>query len=319
MHLFALLLNPALISTIVLFLSAIWMLANPEDKTRPWLVFALVLNLSYGFLFNIFMKQANSLLPWKFDFVLFRMDQSLGLRAAVVAGPLQELRIPLWIVYQAMVPMMICWFLLTRYRNHRGSVILAYAAELACGPLMYAALPACGPIYAFGAQWLHPPAAIPATAIRLSGIPNAFPSLHAATALVLVFFSPGKFWRAVALLFFAATCLATLSTGEHYVIDLVPGFAFGAFAASVGFSKFRRAFAFLGLVCCWSFTIRLAHSFLIHNPIATRIGAILTVLVVSITLIREWTAHWNAPLASFSALSDNTVTTPTANLPNLPA
>lgn len=291
MHLVALLFHPALVGTVVLFLSAIWMVRNPADKTRPVLVFALVLNLFYGFLLNVLMKQEGSLFPWKFDYVLFRIDQSLGLRAATVAGSLQALRIPLWIVYQGMVPMMICWFLVTRYHNHRGSVVLAYAAELAGGPLMYAILPACGPIYAFGAQWLHPPVTVPASAIRLSGMPNAFPSLHAATALVLVFLAPGRFWRAVALAFFAATCLATLSTGEHYMIDLVPGFAFGSFAASVGLRKFRRALTFLGVACSWSVVVRFTYPFLIDNPMVTRAGAILTILFVGVTLTTDWTAQ----------------------------
>ena len=206
MRLILLLTNPALIGILALFLAAIWMVRDPKDKTRPLLVFALVLNLFYGFLLTVFMQREGSLFPWKFDFVLFRMDASLGLQAAAIARPLQgALRIPLYVVYQAMVPMMIAWFLLTRYWKHPRSIIPAYAAELAAGPLLYALLPACGPLYAFGAQWLHPAPATPAIAIRLTGMPNAFPSLHMATALVLVFFAPGRKGRAIALAFLAAT------------------------------------------------------------------------------------------------------------------
>ncbi|MGA7339120.1 MAG: phosphatase PAP2 family protein [Terracidiphilus sp.] len=287
----AILLNPALIGTLALFLAAIWMVRGPRDKTRPLLVFALVLNLFYGFLLTVFMEREGSLFPWKFDHVLFRMDESLGLQAVWLARPLQEFRVPLWVVYQAMVPMMICWFLVTRYRNQRGSVIPAYAAELAAGPLMYALLPACGPVYAFGKQWLHPPAVVQANAIRLSGMPNAFPSLHVATALVFVFFAPGRLWRAVSLAFLAATCLATLSTGEHYVIDLIPGLAFGSFAACVGLARYRRALVFLAVVCAWSFAVRLESPFLIGHPLATRACAAFTIFFAGFEVFKEWTVR----------------------------
>jgi hypothetical protein len=292
MRLIALLLNPAFIGTIALFLAAIWMVRDPKDKTRPLLVFALVLNLFYGFLLTVFMQKEGSLFPWKFDYVLFRMDASLGLQAAAIARPLQgALRVPLYIVYQAMVPMMIAWFLLTRYRQHRRSIIPSYAAELAVGPLLYAGLPACGPLYAFGAQWLHPALATPAIAIRLTGMPNAFPSLHIATALVLVFFAPGKLWRALALAFLFATGLATLSTGEHYLIDLIPGLAFGAFAADVGLGRYRQAAGFLAVACAWTLAVRFAAPWLLVHPLILRGAVALTLLCVVMAVVQEWRFH----------------------------
>jgi hypothetical protein len=293
MRLIDLALNPALIGTLILFLAAVWMVRDPEDKDRPLLVFALVLNLFYGLLLSLFMKTEGSLFPWKFDHVLFRMDGALGLQATAIARSLQVVRIPLWIAYQAMIPMMIWWFLITRRRNGRGSIIIAYAAELAVGPLLYALVPACGPIYAFGAKWLDPPAFVSPAPIRLSGMPNAFPSLHLATALVLVSFAPGRLWRAVSLVFLAVTCFATLSTGEHYAIDLIPGLAFGLFAANAGLGRRRRALAFLGLACCWSFAVRFCYLFLIGKPIAIRACAVVTVVLA----VLEIGIHWRAQAA----------------------
>ncbi|HVU48318.1 MAG TPA: phosphatase PAP2 family protein [Terracidiphilus sp.] len=282
----ALLLNPALVGTLLLFLAVLWMLRNPKDETRPLLVFALVLNLFYGFLLTVFMKTEGSFFPWKFDYILYHVDTALGVQGVTLASTLQAIRIPLWVIYQSMIPMMICWFLVNRYHRQRGNVILAYAAELAAGPPLYALLPACGPIYAFDTQWLHPQ--VPALApVQLTGMPNAFPSLHAATALVLVILSPNRLWRSVAIAFLAATCMATLSTGEHYVIDLIPGFAFGTFAALVGLGKYKRSLAFLGAACCWSLAVRFGYAFLIANPILVRISAILTLLAVGIAGYRE--------------------------------
>jgi len=288
MRLLSMLLNPAIIGLLALVLSVVWMMRDERDKTRPMLVLAVTLNLFYGFLLTVFMAREGSLFPMKYDPVLLRLDTALGVSAASVASPLQGVwRLPLFVIYNSMIPMMICWFLVTQYRNIRGSVVLAYVAELIAGPILYAVLPACGPIYAFGAQWLHPPT-ITATTIRLAGMPNAFPSLHFGTALVLVFFAPGKLWRSVALAFLAGTGLATLSTGEHYVIDLVSGAAFGCFAASIGLRRVKSAILFLGVMLLWALAVRFQSGFLIMHPTLPQLFAALTLALALLAVIREW-------------------------------
>ena len=291
MRLLNILLSPPVMGVIALFLSAIWMLRDTKDKTRPLLVFALVLNLFYGFLLTTFMSGEGGIFPWKFDNILFCVDRSLGLQAATIARPLQGfMRVPLFVVYQSMVPMMIVWFLVTSYRKLRASIVLAYVAELVTGPLLYALFPACGPLYAFGKQWLHPPAVEP-VAIRLAGMPNAFPSLHVGTAFLFLLFAPGKFWKAVAFAFLALTCLATLSTGEHYVIDLIPGLAFGAFAAAVGSKDIKQASLFLSTVLAWSLVMRFASFILVDHPIITRSFASLTIALAIFALWKQWRAQ----------------------------
>lgn len=283
------LLHPAFMAIMALFLSIIWMLRDEKDKTRVGLVFALLLNLFYGVLCTLFMKGEGSAFPWKYDHVLARLDGALGVEATVVAQAFA--RIPhnsLWIVYDAMVPMMIAWYLVTRYRHSQGSIVMAYAAEMVAGPLLYAIVPACGPVYAFGTQWLHPPYVAP-VAVRLTGMPNAFPSLHFATAFLFVMFAPGKIWKVVALLFLVATGLATLSTGEHYVIDLIPGLAFGMFASSIGMRNYRRAAWFFVLSLMWSLLARFGYMMLLAHPYLLRCFAILTLALVAVALVRQWT------------------------------
>lgn len=291
MHIVHILVSPPALGILALFLSVLWMLKDTKDKTRPMLVFALVLNLFYGVLFTLFMTTEGGRFPWKFDQVLLLVDRSLGLQAATIARPLQGfMRVPLWVTYQLMVPMMIVWFLVTSYRKLRASVVLAYVAELITGPLLYAIFPACGPIYAFGKQWLHPPSVHP-VAIRLAGMPNAFPSLHVATAFVFLLLAPGKLWKAVAFAFLALTCLATLSTGEHYLIDLVPGFAFGAFAAAVGSRDFKQAAPFFSTALAWSLSMRFASSIFIAHPFVTRSCAALTIALAVFALFKQWSAQ----------------------------
>jgi PAP2 superfamily len=276
------------IGLLALFLALVWMLRDDKDKTRPILVFALVLNLFYGFLLTVVMGKEDGLLPWKYDLFLLQLDTSLGVSAPSAARSLQGFwRIPLYVTYQLMVPMMICWYLATRKRNHRGSLVLAYVAELVMGPLLYAILPACGPAYAFGSTWLNPPLAT-AHLIRFSGMPNAFPSLHLGTALVLVLYADGKLWRRISLMFFVGTALATISTGEHYLIDLVAGLAFGCFAANLGYRRFRSASFYLGIAISWSLAIRFQFAFLLANPGLVRCCVALTVALAIFAVVREW-------------------------------
>jgi hypothetical protein len=288
MRLLTLLLNPAMLGLAALFLSVLWMLRDERDKTRPVLVIALVLNLIYGWALTIMLGGADSLLPWKYDYYLIGMDRSLGVSAASIALFFQGAwRIPLTGVYQLMVPMMILWYLLNRKLNQSGSVVLSYAAEMVAGPIMYAILPACGPVYALGAAWFRQPAP-PAQAIRFSGMPNAFPSLHIATAMVFVLFARGRLWRAISVAFLAGTALATLTTGEHYVIDLIPGLAFGCFAAYFGYRRFRAAFLYLGIVLFWALAIRLESGLLTAHAGLVRSFAVITLALAVQTVWREW-------------------------------
>lgn len=291
MRLLNMLLSPPLLGIIALFVAVIWMLRNTKDRNRPMLVFALVINLFYGVLFTTLMTSEGSLFPWRYDHVLLLVNRSLGIHAASIALSLQGfMRIPLLVVYDLMLPMMIVWLVVASYRNQRVSVVLTYVAELVIGPLLYALFPACGPLYAFGKQWLHPPAVEP-VAIRLVGMPNAFPSLHAATAFILVLLAPGKLWRAIGLVFFILTCLATLSTGEHYVIDLIPGLAFGAFAAAVGSKHLKQAILFLSTALAWSLVMRFAAGTLIAHPFVTRSFAAFTIALAIFALYEQWTTQ----------------------------
>jgi hypothetical protein len=279
--------NPAVIGLGALLLAIVWMLRDENDKIRPLLVIALVLNLAYGWVLSIVMGKANGLVPWKYDYVLLRLDSVLGLRAAPIAGAFHFALIPLFVVYQLMVPMMVAWFFVARSAQQSRAIIVAYVAELLTGPALYAIVPACGPVYAFHKQWLTPPA-VEATAIKLSGMPNAFPSLHVATALLFVLFAPTRLTRGIALAFLAATALATLATGEHYVIDLVAGLAVGCFAAAVGRRRMAAWMLFGGLSIGWSLSVRFANGFLIAHPALLKTLAVVTIVAVVAELVQQW-------------------------------
>ena len=119
MNIVRILLSPPLIGIVAVFLSVVWMLRDEKDRTRPALVIALVLNLFYGLVLNLLIGRENGLVPWKYDHVLARIDDAIGLSAATIASPLQAAgwRIPLLVIYQLLVPMMITWYMVSRYQR----------------------------------------------------------------------------------------------------------------------------------------------------------------------------------------------------------
>lgn len=280
--------SPPVIGLLALLLSIVWMMRDQKDKTRAVLVIALVINLFYGITLNLVMAKESGLFPWKYDHVLAKLDEALGCSAAMIAPHLQAAwRIPLVVIYQLMVPMMIGWYMAVRRQGMGGAIVLAYIGEMLAGPLLYAILPACGPVYVFRSGWLHP-SPVQAEVIRASGMPNAFPSLHVATAVVFMFFARGRLMRGVALGIAAATVLATLSTGEHYLIDMVPGMIFGCYAASVGYRRFQEAAVYLGITLTWSLLVRFKFQAMIDHPIDLRIGVMITLLAAAAAIALEW-------------------------------
>lgn len=281
--------SPAFLGMISVFAAIVWMLFDQQNKSRPLVVFAILINLFYGTVLTIFLGREDSLLPWKYDLVFLQIDHALGFSAGAIALPLVDgfWRIPLRFIYESLVPVMIICCLLQRRADDQGMVIRGYVTELAVGPIFYAIVPACGPIYAFGATWLHP-VMEPAHTIRLSGFPNAFPSLHVATAFLFMFFARHLLWRGAAFVFLLGTILSTLSTGEHYVVDLIAGLAFGCFAGAMARREWRSGLVYLFLVGLWSVGLRFGYEVLLTHYYLLRFFALVTVLVAVRAVLVAW-------------------------------
>ena len=268
-----------------------------------------MLNLFYGLILKLFLGREDGLEPFKFDPVLYLMDKSLGVQSSWVASAFHgAAKVTLIVVYQLLIPMMVCWFFVARSKRARSALVMAYVAELITGPVFYAILPACGPLYAFGKDWLHATVTRP-DLIWLSGMPNAFPSLHMGTAMIFALFAPNRMWRAGAIIFLMATALATLVTGEHYVIDLVPGLIFGCYAVYMGSRRWRRALLYLGVGMTWSLSIRFGFHVLIGArwlPIAM---TVFSLALAFYSVWKEWAVS-PQPEASDAITPTEAVMTP---------
>jgi hypothetical protein len=176
------------------------------------------------------------------------------------------------------------------YRGQRGggvNAMHAFAAAGVVGFLLYQVCPAEGPVYSFGTRF---PDHLPdwrdvSLAPYLSaGVHNALPSMHMTWAL-LVFWSAielGPLALAIAASFVGFTALATLGSGEHYLVDLVVSVPL-AFAVWSAFRRDKLRVALgLGLVCGWLIYLR-SGAFLLCPGIANWTLILATIAAIGIS------------------------------------
>jgi hypothetical protein len=115
---------------------------------------------------------------------------------------------------------------LFRGRSGGVNILHAFAVAGVAGFALYQICPAEGPRYAFLAQFPdHLPdwRTVSLSPYLSAGVHNAIPSMHMAWALLVLWsaLELGPWAIAVAGTFVGFTALATIGTGEHYLVDLV--------------------------------------------------------------------------------------------------
>jgi hypothetical protein len=172
--------------------------------------------------------------PNVLDLRLNSFDASLGIQPAFAVGQLfarsPNLRVTSLIFYILLsVPIALVfggW--LRRDLPLAKRVVIGFLIVGPIGIIFYNLLPALGPIHIFRRNFPFNPMP-PETAremlnpVRAPGPRNAIPSLHFAWVVLAFWLSRGlpSAIRVICALFVAFTFLATLGTGEHYLIDLV--------------------------------------------------------------------------------------------------
>jgi len=257
----------------------VWMLFRPYS-TSPWKVLAFIAVLAVEPFTLATLRVLSRTYTLKYDYVLQALDQTLGLTAFQIARLFTPWeRTALFATYQVLTNAMVVWYgihLVIRKGEPR-KLLYGYLIVFVVGGCLYGIVPAMGPRYAFGALFpIGNPNVAPVPAL-LEGYPNAMPSLHVATALLLVLFTGRNRWLlTIALLFLAGTVGATLAF-EHYVADLVVAVPFACFVAESARGKIVPAVKYLGLVLAWLGLIRFASPVLIQNPSVLRLMALFSV------------------------------------------
>jgi hypothetical protein len=179
------------------------------------------------------------------------------------------------------------------------------------GVALYSIIPVCGPRFAFPDFPSEPPV-LNAGDLRLLALPtnierNGVPSLHFAWAL-LVWWNlrrRTKTYRWFTGCFLAATGIATLGTGEHYLVDLIVAVPFALslqalFIAPPPVTRERRWITMavgLGLTLAWVVALRSA-AFVASAPLVAVVA--LSLLSIFLPLSLEQ-ALWTRGLGSLQA------------------
>jgi hypothetical protein len=193
-----------------------------------------------GYVGSVWLAITDRLHPKTFDMFLYNFDASMGMQPSFKAGqfvlPARWLtRIALLFYFALPVPVMLVYA--QQLVRRRSTALIVFLGFFIAGPVavvFYNLLPACGPIYLFGSRFPFAPLTtlqakeMPVQPVLVSGLRNAFPSLHLAWAVLACWYAAGlsRWTKLFLLIFLAGTTLATLGLGEHYFIDLIAAFPF---------------------------------------------------------------------------------------------
>ena len=245
------------------------------------------------------------LTPLTYDGALYALDLALRVPFSSWTGELFA-RVPAitlssLIAYAALPGMIAAGLAYEEYNHRRGvsrgvgvNLLLAYAVSGSLAALLYWLCPGTGPSHAFGS--LFPRNLPPIEGVDLGLAPfapesprNAMPSLHAAWAIMLVRSTAGarRAVRYTAMIFAALTAIATIGSGEHYLIDLIAAVPFmialeAATAHRYIGPKTRIVPLSLGvsLYLAWVLAVRgggIAVPFLYAHPLIMWLAVVLTV------------------------------------------
>ena len=214
-----------------------------------------------------------------YDLFAFALDQRYGVQLSFVFGRLFTTWPSVGSFFEEsyhVLPLLLgLLYGLTRRDAGSGQAfrvaLLLFVAGI-LGVAFYSMIPVCGPRFAFP-DFPAEPALLYAGDLRLLALPtnierNGVPSLHFAWAL-LVWWNLRRRSKAYHLFtggFLAATVVATLGTGEHYLVDLVVAVPFALtlqtlFIARPPVTKERRWMTVavgLGLTLAWVLALRSA-------------------------------------------------------------
>jgi hypothetical protein len=292
----------------------LWGAAEQKELLQLAIVPPLLLVL-LGYSSSTLLEITDNLHPKTYDLFLFFFDGSLGVQPSFKVGQfvlrsrwLTE--IALLFYYGLPIPGMLVYAKqLVRQRSYAVTVFLGLLVAGPVGVLFYNLFPACGPIYLVGSDFpFHAPASQLVTAsllrpVEISGIRNAFPSLHVGWALLAWWYSEGlsRWTRFFLLLFLAGTVLATLGLGEHFLVDLAAAFPFALLieagcAVLVPISDRRRSMPFLAallILLGWVALLRFGVRIVYLSPLipwTLIVGTIISCLVLRRSLQRAMEA-----------------------------
>ncbi len=315
---------------LLLGLRAVWSEREARETAVASLVPALVLIL-FIFVSGNALRFSGSLNPQTDDAWLYAFDGSFGFQPSFFMGKLMYNSIVLtrsaMLTYLSLplaMAVVCAWQIRVGARQISWNMLAVLSLAGVGGWLLYSVVPGTGPIYAFGPDFPWHPLpyndlsrfALHKMSIAANIPRNAMPSLHVGWAMLLWWNSGGfpRLLRAALALYIVLTVVATLGSGQHYLVDLVVSLPFALAVQSVAsghFSKSRERINALvsGLVltAAWLLLVRFGAHLALKSPIIPWGGALATSMftfwlesrlsratAISPSLVKTWAGPSNA-------------------------
>lgn len=287
-------------SLAVMAIRCIWSVGE-EQRLFLWAFFPALLFVAAGWLTPPLLAYTEAAHPKVLDLYLYSFDCSLRIQPSFWLGVLfvkwNWLKVVSYFIYLGLaVPIAAVYA--DRLVRMKDTALSVFLALLFCGPIggiFYNLFPALGPAHLFGHDFPFHPLAVDQAkrllleTVAIPGFRNAIPSLHMAWVLLAYWYCRGaSIWtKSVVAIFLFFTVLATLGSGEHYVVDLIVAVPFcvmiqGLFALSLKWNDRRRLLAiFSGLatVLGWLWALRFAAHFFWVSALIPWVLVIATVAV----------------------------------------
>jgi hypothetical protein len=222
-----------------------------------------------------------------YDLTLARFDQAYLIPCHSAAVHLftviPGVEVLAFLVY-AGLPVIFAWAVLSDLECNRSFLPFAFQITIAgvAGYVCYYILPAIGPRQAFGkafADVLATPLSTGATLHVERNLPrNCMPSLHLTWVLMVYWRMGDPRRRILAGAFVALTVLATIGSGEHYLVDLMVAVAFASAIRWAFERQPLKAFAATVLTLMWICYFRFGFEAFPPHPAGVWVASAITIL-----------------------------------------
>jgi PAP2 superfamily len=213
---------------LVIAMAVRWFLLPSDRKRTEWMLVIASVALPVNALAEWAASSLSTLRPLKYDQFIYRFDALLG-QPSFALGRLVEHHLSLKILVSVsygmlsvMIPLTFAAYLWLCSEEETIVMAKAFILDFFLAVPIYLIIPVCGPAFAFPGFPFNQPAALAPHLVAINAAPNGIPSVHFASALLILWFLKRWPWGLLAgTIFVALTVLATLGSGQHYVFDLV--------------------------------------------------------------------------------------------------
>jgi len=273
----------------------IWLLTRRNDRNAGKILYFILGVTLAAFFLPTLLEVDNRLLPWKYDRLLYEVDRAMVISILRISAVTPDwLFLTFCLIYKSLpwVMTILAAVNMTRTGDHYRQMVTAFVVAYGIAGFLYIIVPACGPAYAM--KWFNGSVA----PMILNEAPNAMPSLHMTSAvLLLIFCGTGRWWRCAMAVYLIGIAGGTVLAGEHYFIDWLPALPLALFATFFARREYSHAVMNLSLVVFFLLLLRMVGPSMVAHPAILWLMAIATAWSGSRDLAAIWRTDVQTPYA----------------------